>query len=438
MTLSDNSAKNSYQSSIEHVDEVTRKLSVSIPVERVTAELSSAIADASRNVKLKGFRPGKAPKDLVEKMHGQRLRWEVANRLISSSLVEAVREHKLEVVGSPEIDLASFEEGKSIEFTASISIFPQPKIDKYESFTLKIPKVEVKEEDIQEVLTQMQERKATTRKLEFRETVQKGDVIDASVSVEIEGGEKSRPEPVTLPIGVGQLQAELDEGIVGMKIGETKEFVLTTPEDHRDQAMRGKKATYVVTLNGLSEKILPELTDDFAKSLQFGVETLLELRLKVRSQLEEESKKRSQADIHAAILDQLIENNPFKVPQILVDEEIRILLARNGILDLSKKEHKELPVDKFRDKLGEAAEKRVKSAIIIDTISKAQEIKPTEEDVDREIDSMASESQMSRKDVEDYLAKSHLLGSIRHDIQRNKTLDFLAERAKVEYLDSKS
>lgn len=424
-----------FESSVESVDEVTRKFKVTIPVDHVTKEFEVALGEVVKTASLKGFRPGKAPRDIVEKLHGPRVRMEVANRLIGSSLQKLLKEHKLNMVGNPEIDIASFEPGKEIEYTANISIFPKPEITGYESFDIKVPKREAKEEDVQDILKNIQESKATLSKLQFRDTAQVGDVIEALVSVKVDEGQDVKPEPVVVPLGENRLPKELEEGLVGLKIGEIKEFELVLPEDHREVELRGKKANYKVELQALSERVLPELNDEFVKGLQYGVETLLELRMRIRGQIDDEIKRNSSADLHAAILDQVIARNNFQVPQILVDDEIRGVLARNGALKNSNIKYEEIDVAPFRETFNEMATRRVRSAIIVDRIAEKEKIQVTDEEYRQELSQMAERSGLPQEDLEKYLVKEKMIAGVLMDIQRNKTLDFLAARAKVEYTE---
>lgn len=425
-----------YKSSIENLDEVTRKIKVTIPVEHVSRELDDALSTLQKTVRLKGFRPGKAPRELVKQMHGERLRWEVANRLIDNSLKASLREHKIDVVGNPEIDIASFEPGKEIEYTAQVSVFPKPELKGYQKLKVKVTKRTVSEADIQEAIEELRESKATTRPLEFRNTVQKGDVIDAVIGVEVEGNDDPvHPEPTTVPVGEGKLPPALDEGLIGMEVGQSKEISTVLSEDHHDQNLKGKKVTFKVNLNSLSEKVLPEVSDEFAKSLQWNVETLLELRLKIRERLEKASTDAGAADVHTAILESLTKDNDFQIPATLIDDEIRGLLVRNGFVDPSRTDIRQIDLTPFREHLDEVARKRVKSAIVVDRIAELEGVKVEQEDLEREIAAMAEQHQTSPEELQKLLAKEKMLGGLMLDILRNKVLDLLTSKAEIEYVE---
>lgn len=423
------------KSTIENVDDVTRRVKVTIPAETVTRELDAAVKQIAKTTKVKGFRPGKAPRDIVEKLHGERARWEVINRLISSTLGEIIQKNELDMIGRPEIDVASFEPGKDIEYTADISLYPKPEIKHYERFKVSLTKREVTDKEVDDVVSRMRDARATIKKLEDRETAQLGDVIDAQVTVAVGSEQPSPPEPLVVALGEGKIPAELDSGIVGMTIGEIKSVVVTSPAEGEQPA---KTTTYQVTLNGISEKILPDLNDEFAASLGMpDAKTVGELRDAVQKQLDAEQKKLGKSDLQTAVLEQLVEKNDFPVPQVLIDEEIRNLLVRSGLVDSSKqKDLQNISVEKFRDGLGVTAIKRVKTAVIVDRIAQAESIKPEEQDLEQVLGEMSAESGVTPEELKKYLVREKLIGNLMLEVTRNKVLDLLTKRAEVDFAKS--
>lgn len=425
-----------FKSSVADLDPVTKEFTVSIPAERVSRESESALSGYAARTKIKGFRPGKAPRDLVEKLHGAEIRLEVANRLISSSLNDLIKEHKLDVVGNPDVNISTFEPGKEIEYKAKVSLFPNPEIKGYDKFRVKVVKRETTDSDIDAVIDDMRKSRATPQKLAFRNKAQNGDVIDAMLSVAVEGEEASRPEPLAIVLGEKTLPADVEEQIVGMEVGEAKSIESTIPENHPHQQIRGKKANFKVTLNSLSERVLPELNDAFVETLNMGVKTVLELRMKIRGQMEEFHAAEAKKDIQAAVLDELLKTNEFVVPQTLVDDEIRSMLMRNGVLDPKQIDVSQLPMDSFREKLGDIAIKRVRSAIIVDQIAKNDDLKASDQDIEKALEEIAQQNGVSTDDVRKFfLSKERGLGFLL-EITRNKVLDLLVGRSEVEYTDA--
>ena len=423
--------KSDYSSSIENVDEVTKKIKVTIPGSFISKEYKDALNTLSRSVAIKGFRAGKAPMQMVEKVHGDRAKMDVAQRLVNSSLSDVVKEEKLEIVGSPEIDITTYEMDKGMEYVASVSLFPTPEVKGYESFKVKVQKREVADKDVDEVIEKVRASKATMKKIELRTAAKAGDVVDLTVSVEVEGEKTDRPEPLVIGLGENKLPKELEEGIIGMEIGTQKDI---EAQGAAPQGGKPKKTIYKVTLNALFEKLLPELTDDFAKGSDIGAETVLEMRMKIRKELEEQKARESKSDAQVAVLDVLVKENEFKVPQLLLDDEIRGLLVRAGIMDNKKAENADL--EPFRKELGEIAMKRVRSSIIIDRIGEALKIKAEKEDIEKEITQLAARSGVGVEDARRFVMdQSRVVGFVM-EISRNKVIDTLLSRTQIEYVEN--
>lgn len=422
------------KSSIEEVDEVTRKIKVTIPAESVVNEVATEIGNLKGRVSVKGFRQGKAPKEVIERLHGDRVRMEVAHRLISSSLREVLRDKALDVVGEPEIDISSFEKGAEIEYEASVSLMPKPQISNYDSFKIELVEREITDKEVSEVINRILDSKATPRKLESREVAEKGDIIEGDLQVEVEGEEAAPAEPLVIELGKGELPPELDEGLVGLKIGETREIKGKIPTNHPEQKLRGKEALYRLTLKGLSEKILPELDDDFVKGLPIEAETALELKVKIREQLEEQLQSDIKSEAHAKILDQLIESNEFKVPQVLIDEEIKALLVRGGMVDPNKVDLSRISVEAFRENLGDVALKRVRTALLVDRLAEQEELRASEDDLTKALEQVSEQNGISIEEVRKFFADEGRSASFAIEQTRNKVLDFLYDRSKVDFV----
>lgn len=422
-----------FKSSITDLDAVTKQFVVSIPAEQVAREAESALNGYVARTSIKGFRPGKAPRELVEKLHGAEIRLEVANRLISSSLNDLIKEHKLDVVGDPDVKIDSLEPGKEIAYTAKVSLFPNPEVPALGKMAVSIVKRDVKDDDIDAVIEDMRKSRATPQKLAFRNTAQKGDVVDAMLSIDVEGEQSSRPEPVAIVLGSGTLPAEVEDQVVGMEIGQSKEISAVMPDTHPNKDVRGKNALFKITLSSLSEQVLPELNDAFAQSLNFEVASVLELRMKIRKELEQFHARESKKDIQAAVLDKLLAGNEFPVPQVLIDDEIRSILTRNGVLNPRQGDTSKLSMEPFREKLGDVAAKRVRSAIIVDQIGRNEKLQATDEDINKALDEIAAQNNVSKDEVRKFFLNQERGLGFMLELTRNKVLEYLVEKAHVEY-----
>ncbi|MEZ4754777.1 MAG: trigger factor [Bdellovibrionota bacterium] len=428
----------SIDSSIEDVNDVTKKLNVTIPSEMVATEVEVALGNIAKTAKIKGFRPGKAPINMVKNFHGSRVHMEVANRLISSTLGDLVKEHELNMVGSPEIDVANLEEGENISYTANVSLYPSPIIKGYDKFEVEVPKEEVSDTEVDAVIEQLRNSRATSKAVEGREIVNSGDVIEGTLAIALDGEDAAAPEPIVVGLGEGQLPVELEAGIPGIKLGESKQIEGSIPVDHPNQEVRGKKAVFTITVNSISEKILPELNDEFAKGLGIEAETLLELRIKVRERLESEAEKEQKAALQSAVLDKLLERNEFDVPQALIDEEIWNFLVRGGMVDPNKVKMQDIDISRFRDQMGPMAEKRVKAVVMVDQIADQEKIEVTVVDTESHYQEFADQSNVSIEEVKKFFSDEWRQKQIEAEIKRSKATELLVDRAKIKYIDKEA
>lgn len=412
-------------STITEIDPVTRKARVSIPLEYLSKELQQAIAKHSRNARVKGFRPGKAPVQMVEKMYGDSLRWDVISKAINSSLTEAVKKNELQIVGSPKIDILCSDPDKDLEFEAAFSIYPTPTVTQYKGIKVAVEKQEVTDKEVEETITSIRRNKADIQPAKERNIVQADDVLDVSVRFKAKDGTFSPPEQASLGLGDGRLPKEFDEQVIGMKIGETKEVTIPGSAD-------GEEMVYEVTLQGISERVLAELTDDFVANLGGEMKTVEELRKDIRSRLEQQAQDKAESQAEDKILDTLVEQNDFMVPQPLVDDEIRNILIRLGAVDTRKTKFDEIPVEPFRGSFESIATKHVKVAIALDQVASAEKINPDENDLKNAFQEIAQDMKCSEAEARKMYSGQALI-SLAVQINRRKTKQYLRAQSEVAY-----
>ena len=421
-------------SSVKDLDEITKQVQITIPAGLVTERVEAELKSLAAKTAIKGFRPGKAPRQVVDKLHRGRVIQEVVNDLMIANLSEVISRENMNIVGMPKVEVGSIETDKDITYTVTASIYPEPTVTGYESFDVSVPKHEVAASDVDEVVQRLLKSKSAINKVELRNKAQNDDVIDASVQVSIDGKEPSRPEPLTVGLGEGRLPLELEAGIRGMEIGETKEISVTFNAEHPNQKLSGKTAVYKVTLNKISEKVPPELNDQFVESLGIPeAKTVVELRLNIRKRLEQEQERTGHEMVRQAVLEELLKRNQFKVPPALIEEEIRRMLVRAGIVDPAKIDVRELDVEPYREGLQVTAENRVRTTILVDKIADIEGIKAEENEIEKYVSEVAQGSGMPENDVKRLLLSDEHERSTRLEIVRSKVLDLLEKRAAVRF-----
>lgn len=426
----------SVQSSVDDVDAVTKRVKVTISQERINSEFVSALGELSKTVTMKGFRPGKAPREMIEKAHGARLQYEVRERLVRDTLTELLKQHDINFIGNPKFEFGTEKEGEGMSYTAELAIYPRPDLKNYEKFEIEVPKPPLKDEEITTVIDRLRESRATLRPLAFRNTAQKGDVLECSFVVRANGKEE-RVNDFSAQLGNNELRAEIEEGLTGMEIGQKKTIVTEDklPGEKEGDPERVQRTEYEVTLIKLSEKILPEADDAFAAQVDQSVKTFLELRMKVREMLEKERERQARVRAEAAILKKLVSDNQFAVPQVLVDQEIMNMMARMGMLSRKDLEQEDFSLEQFRPQFGEAATERVRAAVAVDRLAELQKIEPKPEELRSWLTDYVTENGLQPDQAKKLFSDKENVGAVLREVMRKKVLDFLMERAKITYTD---
>ncbi len=414
-------------SSCETLSEVSRKVLVSVPVESVTKKMSEVLSSYSKHARIKGFREGKAPRDMILKVYGDRIKAEVEGELIQSGLREAQEQHSFDVVGSPIITVTSSGDGKPFEFTAEVSVYPTPTVIGFEKVEVEVPKREVTGAQVDEVISRLRKERATLKPLEGRTELQEGDVAKVEFVVKDEGREPSKPEPYSFCLGEKQVPEEVEKAFAGMSIGET-----------RDASVTREGATPIVyqgKLLSLSERILPELNDNFAVLVDPETKTVAELNEKIRTLLDEEAEKIRSAEIENAIIEKVVSQNQFPVPQIMIDDEILGMLRSRGMLGEAAPSDDILEM--FRKELGESALKRLRGAICIDRIAQQLSLKLDDNELKETIQAYAQRTQnLPAKKRGEVMTRERISG-LMIETMRKKVLDHLRKESVVKFIEAK-
>jgi trigger factor len=425
-----------FKSSVEVVDEVTNKVSVVVSKARVAKEYESAVTKVAKTAQIDGFRQGKVPRKMVERLLGDRIKFDITNTLINEGLETAFSEHKLDVIGQPQVDLAEIQTDKELEFSATVELLPEPTIANYFDRSVEAVKSEVKDSDVEQTLQQFAESRAELSPVEGRDELAKGDVGALSVSVKLEDGEFSRPEPFVDEIGSGRLSLQVEEQLVGLKVHESKDIEFVADDSHPIEGAHGKQVAYKISLHGIYSKKMPIIDDAFAAALGMGVETLADLRKKLHEQLVEKSERDAKNESQAELLSLLVKENSFKVPATLVDEEIREMVARMG-LGGKNVAPEAIEVEKYRPYFQDAATQRIRTAIIVDRIGVQEDVKVEEADTKAMIERVAAENEVTIEVATKALLDRSRIGGFLAEVRRTKILDLLMSRTNVKYVASK-
>jgi trigger factor len=431
------SSMDDFNSSVQDIDEVTKKITVVVGKDRVAREYETSVTEVGKTARIDGFRQGKVPRQMVERLLGDRIKFDITNKLINEGLRSAFEQHKLNTIGQPQIDLKEMEVAKELEFTATVELLPEPEIKNYLDRSVEVEKKEVTDQDFQAAFDQVVESRAELAPIEGRTEAADGDVVALSISIKVEDGEFSRAEPFVDQLGLGRLSKQVEKEIVGLAVQGEKDIEIVADEDHPVEGLRGKKVAYKATLHGIYSKKLPTVDDEFAKSLGMGVETVSALRERIQTQLKDNADAENKNRAQGALLELLVKENEFKVPQTLVDEEIREMVVRMGLAGKNA-DPEQVEVAQYRQYFEETALQRLRTAFVVDRIGAQEQVKVDDADTKAMIAKVAEQNNVTVEvATKALLDRSRVAGFI-SEVRRTKVLDLLMGRTKVTYVAAKS
>ncbi len=429
-----------FKISVEETGEVERNISIEIPRDIYQQRFELAIRKASQQARIKGFRPGKAPKAIIDKLYGQQIHSDVLGELVSSAYQDAVQQHELKVVGYPEINIDGSRENAEEDFkvTAGVSVFPEPEIKDYFGLSFDVEVEPFTQEMVDQHIEQMKGAYASIEPISKRKTAKDKDLVmvDFEGTIDDEPFEGSTASDIYIEIGGKAYPAELESSIVGMKVGEEKQVDVTfTGEDNEE--LSGKTASYKVNLKGIYERVLPEVDDEFAKKVGIG-ETAEELLEKVGEMMQKDLERRNRSLREEQYFKTLLEKNSFEVPQAMCDEEIRNFLYQMGLLDPSNPQSQQFDVSAFRDTMAEQAEFRVRQAVALSRIMESEKMTSCDEkEVEAWLEQRAVDEGRSRDELDRVYGFPAQLSRLQSMVAREKMLDQLLEKSKIKEVKKK-
>lgn len=415
----------------------TGVLTFEVDAEKFNEGLDYAFKKIVKDINVPGFRKGKMPRAIFEKRFGvEALYQDAVDYLLPDAYMQAVEETGIEPVDRPEIDIEQIEKGKSLIIKATVTVKPEVKLGEYKGLEVAKIDTEVTDEEVEEELKALQERHAELVVKED-EPAAEGDtvVIDFKGFVDGEAFEGGEATNYSLELGSGQFIPGFEDQLVGVKTGEEKDVEVTFPEEYHASELAGKPAVFKVKVHEIKGKELPELDDEFAKDADDEVETLEELRAKLRKQLEENKKHEAEHIVRDTVIEKAAENAEMDIPQVMIDNEIERMLQEfeqrlqmQGLnLDLYFQFSGQSEED-LKAQMKEDAEKRVRVSLTLEAIAKAENIEATPEEMEEEIQRLADMYNMPKEAVTNALGN---LDTLRGDIQLRKAVDFLVENSKT-------
>ena len=423
---------------VEKLEKNMAKLTIEVSAAEFEKALEDAFLKNKNKISVPGFRKGKVPRQMVEKMYGPEIFYEdAANALIPDAYSKALDECEEDIVSSPEIDVTQIEKGKSFIFTATVALKPEVKLGKYKGVKVEATEVTVTDEEVDAKIEKERENNARTIEVTDR-PVKDGDmtVLDFEGFVDGVAFDGGKGENYPLTIGSGAFIPGFEEQLVGAEIGKEVEVNVTFPEDYQAEELKGKAAVFKCTIKEIKEKELPALDDEFASEVS-EFDTLEEYKKDVKETLTIEKEKAAREAKEAAVIDAIIADSDMDIPEAMVTTQQKQMIdefaQRMQMQGLSMEQYLQFTgasLDKMMEQVKPQAETRIKSRLVLEAVAAKEGIEATEEDYEEEIKTMAEVYQMEPDKIKEMLPEKSVKG-IKEDIAVKKAAEFVVNNAKA-------
>ena len=422
---------------VETLEKNMAKLTIEVSAEEVESALQRAYQKQKSKISIPGFRKGKVPRQMVEKMYGVGVFYEdAANDMIPAAYEKAASESELEIVSQPKIEVVQIEKGKEFIFTAEVAVKPEVELGEYKGVEVPKTETEVTEEDIMAEINKEREQNSRIITVDDR-AVEDGDmtVIDFEGFVDGEAFEGGKGEDYPLTIGSHSFIDTFEEQLIGKNIGEETEVNVTFPEEYHAEELKGKPALFKVTVKEIKKKELPELDDDFVEDVS-EFSTVAEYKDSIKNKIEERKAKEAKAAKEYAAIEKIIENAKMEIPEPMIETQVRQMaedfsrrLSQQGLSVEQYFQYTGLTAEMLLDQMKPQALKRIQSRLVLEAIAKAEAIQVSEEELEKEIQDMATSYQMEADKLKALLTDKDK-ENMKSDIAVSKAADLVAESAK--------
>ncbi len=422
---------------IQDVNGCTKKLVFNFDKVDLSSQIKAALTAKQQNSNLKGFRKGKAPLEMVQKMYGPQVENDALYRFISEQYYEAMKKENIRVVGYPQFGNTKYESGKSVAFEATVEVIPDFELKDYSKLTFKKESEAVTEEDFETLKKNHLSQKAEVAEVKDpAHKIAKGDFAVFNFEGEKADGTKPdnmKAQEYMLEMGSGQFIPGFEDGMTGMKKGEKKDIKVTFPADYHEEDLKNAPVTFHVELLEIKTKNFPEFTDELAK--EFGFESVSDFTAKNKERMATQKKREVQGKLQQEILEKLIAENPIEVPKALVDDqkesvkqELQRTLKQQGF----NEQMIQLYFERWNDDVTTKALFQVRSGLILDKLSRKYNVEASEADLDVKIEEMVSQSGMKKDEISKfYKSNENIKRNLMYAIREEKTFTALMKDMKV-------
>lgn len=421
---------------VEKLEKNMAKLTIEVGVEEFDAAVEKAYQKNKNKINIQGFRKGKAPRKMIEKMYGKEIFFEdAANMVIPEAYAKAVEECEEDIVSEPAINVTQIEAGKPLVFTAEVALKPEVELGTYKGVEIDKLDTEVTDADIDAELDKIREQNARTITVDDR-AVQDGDmtVIDFEGFVDGEAFEGGTAEDYSLTIGSHSFIDNFEEQLIGKNVGEETEVNVTFPEDYHAENLAGKPALFKVTVKEIKVKELPELDDEFAQDVS-DCENLEEYKVSLREEIQKRKEDAAKNAKEDAVIEAIIADAKMEIPDPMVDTQVRQMaedfarrISGQGISIDQYFQFTGMTPESFLEQMKPQALKRIQSRLVLEAVVAAEGIKASDEEIEKEMSEMAEAYQMELDKVKELLGDSEK-EQLALDIAVQQAVTFVVDNA---------
>lgn len=415
------------QVTVESTGTLERRMRVELPAERIEKEVDSRLKSVGKNVKIKGFRPGKVPAKVVKQRYGAQIRQEVLSDLLQQSYSDAVQQENLNPAGGPQIETESGGDGKSFAYVATFEVMPEVELKGLDKIKVEKPEVEIADSDLDDMIDNLRKQKATWAEVDRASA--KGDRVVVDFEGKLKGeliqGGQGKEVPVIL--GQGQMLPDFEKGLTGIKAGDDKTFKVKFPKDYHAEDLQGQKVDFSIHAHRVEEERLPPVDDALAEMFSVKEGGLEQFRKDVMENMQHEADQKVKAKVREQLMEELLAANPLEIPQALKHQEMHSMqheaMERLGIEDHDKAP----PMENF----AESAEKRVRLGLLVRQLITDENIRIDEERVRQHVEDMCAGYENADEMANMYLNTPQVRQQVEPVVLEQMAFDRLLEHGKV-------
>lgn len=423
---------------VENLEKNMAKLTIEAPAEEFDEAIKKAFEKNKGRFSIPGFRKGKAPLAMIEKMYGLEMLYEdAANIVMDATYGDAVDESGLDIVSRPQVDIVQIGKGESFIYTATVAVKPEVTLGQYKGIEVEKAKAEVTDEDVERELKRVQDQNARLLTVEDR-PVADGDetVIDFEGFVDGKPFEGGKAEDYELKIGSHSFIDTFEEQLIGKNIGEECEVNVTFPEQYHAKEVAGKPAMFKVTVKEIKEKELPELNDEFAEDVS-DFDTLDEYKADIKAKLLETRQRQATTENENRVVEKVVENAAMEIPEPMVEAQVQTMIndsarrMQSQGMSLSQyMQYSGMTIEQLKNQTRPQAERSIRTRLVLEAVVKAENIQVSDEKVDEEIQNMAKTYAMEVDQVKTRMGETGL-EQMKEDLAVQEAVDFLVAEAKL-------